>query len=88
MGYECHLSVLKEVEDFYVLETVDAITFPTTYRDIQGNGEEKVAVCAMVWPSKEEDDEEEKDDSEEADAGEEDDSDEDAGEEDLARIRF
>lgn len=32
----------------------------------------------MVWPSKEEDDEEEKDDSEEADAGEE----------DLARIRF
>lgn len=27
-GFECHLYVLKKVEDFYILETVDSITFP------------------------------------------------------------
>lgn len=45
MGFECHLSVLKKVEDFYVLETVDAITFPTTYKDIQENGIKKLISC-------------------------------------------
>ncbi|KAI8881077.1 hypothetical protein K501DRAFT_189768, partial [Backusella circina FSU 941] len=38
MGFGCHLFVLKKVEDFYVLETIDAISFPTTYDSIRKNG--------------------------------------------------
>ncbi|KAI9260850.1 hypothetical protein EDC94DRAFT_610055 [Helicostylum pulchrum] len=42
MDFVCHLSDLKKVEDFYVLEAVDSITFPTTYRGIQDNSIKKL----------------------------------------------
>ncbi|KAI9476354.1 MAG: hypothetical protein EXX96DRAFT_486491 [Benjaminiella poitrasii] len=51
MGFECHLFVLKKVEDFYVLETIDVVTFPTSYKAIQDNGIKKLISClekAMV----------------------------------------
>ncbi|KAG0914267.1 hypothetical protein G6F57_002730 [Rhizopus arrhizus] len=44
-GFECHLYVLKKVEDFYILETVDSITFPTTYKAIKDNGIKKLISC-------------------------------------------
>lgn len=45
MGFECHLSVLKKVEDFYILETIETISFPTTYKSIQENGIKKLTSC-------------------------------------------
>ena len=45
MGFECHLFVLKKIEDFYVLETIDVITFPTTYKAIQDNGIKNLISC-------------------------------------------
>ncbi|CAO3640103.1 unnamed protein product [Mucor hiemalis] len=31
MGFDYHICVLKQVEDFYILEAVDAISFPSTH---------------------------------------------------------
>lgn len=45
VGFECHLSVLKKVEDFYILETIETISFPTTYKSIQENGIKKLTSC-------------------------------------------
>lgn len=45
VSFECHLFVLKKVEDFYVLETVDIITFPTTHKALQDNGIKKLISC-------------------------------------------
>lgn len=45
MGFECHLYILRQVKDFYVLETVDSITFPLTHKDIKENGIQKLVNC-------------------------------------------
>lgn len=45
MGFSCQLYVLRHVEDFYVLESVDSISFPTTHQDIKENRIEKLIAC-------------------------------------------
>lgn len=45
MGFNCQLYVLRHVEDFYVLESVDSISFPTTNQDIKENRIEKLITC-------------------------------------------
>ncbi|KAI9480687.1 MAG: hypothetical protein EXX96DRAFT_480407 [Benjaminiella poitrasii] len=71
MGFECHMYILRQVEDFYILETVDYITFPLAYMVIKENGEGKMAVRVMVWPSKEDTEETEEEDEDAKDENEE-----------------
>ncbi|KAI7863194.1 hypothetical protein BDF14DRAFT_1399682 [Spinellus fusiger] len=45
MGFDCHLCVLRQVEDFYILEAVDSIAFPTTHKSIKDSGIERLMEC-------------------------------------------
>ncbi|KAG1470515.1 hypothetical protein G6F56_002642 [Rhizopus delemar] len=48
MGFDCYLYVLRLIEDFYILEAVDTIAFPTTHKSIKSNGIEKL----IIWLEK------------------------------------
>ncbi|KAG1174310.1 hypothetical protein G6F46_005903 [Rhizopus delemar] len=45
MGFDFHLSLLRKVDDFYVLEPVDTVAFPTSHKAIKDNGIQKLISC-------------------------------------------
>lgn len=38
MGFNCHLYVLRQVEDYYTIDLIDVIAFPTTHLSIKKSG--------------------------------------------------
>lgn len=42
MGFDYHICVLRQVEDFYILKAVDTIAFPSTHQTIKINAIEKL----------------------------------------------
>ncbi|KAI9347542.1 hypothetical protein BD770DRAFT_169334 [Pilaira anomala] len=44
-GFDCHLYVLRQIEDIYILKAVDTIAFPTTHTSIKSNSIEKLIIC-------------------------------------------
>ncbi|CAO0790352.1 unnamed protein product [Mucor circinelloides] len=45
MGLECHLYALRQVQDFYVVQTIDCVTFPVTHSAIKDNGIQRLLSC-------------------------------------------
>lgn len=45
MGFDCQLCILRQVEDFYILEPIETIFFPTTHLSIKDNDIEKLMNC-------------------------------------------